>query len=236
MKLSDKLIMVAKWLESEENDLLVSAEDNEKCLNAVATALVSASNIIKKSAEEVKELEPEEASVLNEQSISEMAALATAFDESGDDLLQKQASVLDEILLTLASPRGYVDKVKMIENDRLDQLKKRYKDVKKTHDEMNKVSDSVKDIEKSDAFKKYRPLEAPLNTRYCPDHPGAQIARVGEAQWQCMMDNKVYNFEAGYTTLKGNKVPGGNVSMQTPDSLDVNHEQFVAREDIMRNR
>jgi hypothetical protein len=236
MKLSDKLVIVAKWLESEENDLLVSADEHDECLEIVAGTLVAAASLLKTSAEEVSKIEPEVDSVVNEQSLSEMAALATAFDESGDELLQKQASVLDEILLTLAAPRGYVDKVKMIENDRLDQLKKRYKDVKKTHDEMNKVSDSIKDIEKSPAFKAYRPLEAPLNTRYCPDHPGAQIARVGEAQWQCMMDNKIYNFEAGYTTLKGNKVPGGNVSMQTPDSLDVNHEQFVAREDIMRNR
>lgn len=235
MKLSEKLNILARWLENEENDLLVSAEDNDKCLEIIANTLVNAASILKSCAEKVAAVEPEE-SLINDQNLSELAILAEEFDKSGDSFLQKQASVLDEILLTLAAPRGYVDKVKMIENDRLDQLKKKYKDVKKTHDEMNKISDSIKDIEKSDTFKKYRPLEAPLNTRYCPDHPGAQIARVGESQWQCMMDNKVYNFEAGYTTLKGNKVPGGNVSMQTPDSLDVNHEQFVAREDITRNR
>jgi hypothetical protein len=234
MKLSEKLIIVANWLESAENDLLVSAEDKEGCLEIIASTLVKAANVLKESAEEVSKIEPEENSVVTPESLSDMAAVAEAFDESGDELLQKQASVLDEILLTLAAPRGYVDKVKMIENDRIDQLKKKYKEIKPKHDEMNKISDAVKDIEKAPVYKTYRPLEAPLSTRYCPDHSGAQIARVGEHTWQCMLDHKIYNYDVGFTTLKGNKVPGGDVSLQTPNSLDVNHEVFTTREEITR--
>lgn len=213
MKLSEKLLLVASWLESSENDLLVNAEDNEDCLNVVASSLVKASEAIKAGAAEVSKVEPE--TTITSEKLDELAAVAAAFDESGDELLMKQASVLDEILLTFAAPRNALAAAKHMEDDRIEQLKKKYKDTKVKQDEMNKVSDSVKDIEKSHDYKKYRILEAPLNTKYCPDHAGVSTIRVGEHRVQCPMDHKIYDYETGYTTLDGNKVPGGSVSEQT---------------------
>jgi len=214
MKLSEKLLLVANWLESSENDLLVNAEGDENCLNVVASSLVKASDMIREGAEEVSKIEPEESAMTTEK-LDELAAVAAAFDESGDELLMKQASVLDELLLTLAAPKNAVAAAKQMEDDRIEQLKKKYKDPKVKQDEMNKVSDSIKDIEKSRDYKKYRVLEAPLNTRYCPDHAGVSTIRVGEHRVQCPMDHKVYDFETGFSTLNGNKVPGGDVSEQT---------------------
>ena len=68
--------------------------------------------------------------------------------------------------------------IKQIEK-RIDLLKKKYHDPKEELDKMNKISDSQKAIDKSQMTKEYRILEAPLSTRYCPDHAGAQITRVG---------------------------------------------------------
>jgi hypothetical protein len=213
MKLSDKLLLVAGWLESAENDLLVSAEGNEGCLQTVAAALVQAAEMIYVGAEEVEKIEPKSEGLTAEK-LDEMAAVALAFDESGDELLQKQASVLDDILLTLAAPKNAVAEAKKVADDRIEQLKKNYQDTKKKQDEMNKVSDTLAKIEKSPVSKKYRILEAPLSTRVCPDH-FCQIARVGEHRWQCTLDGKIYDYDAGFTTLDNNKVPGGSPSEQS---------------------
>jgi hypothetical protein len=214
MKLSDKLLLVAGWLESEENDLLVSAERNEKSLEVVAAALVQAAEMLYVGAEEIEKTESKEIG-LTADKLDEMAAVAAAFDESGDELLQKQASVLDEILLTLAAPKNAVAEAKKATDDRIEQLRKDYHDTKKNQDEMNKVSDTLDKVEKSQTYKKYRVLQHELDTRYCPDHAGVSAVRVGERRVQCPLDGKIYDYTAGYNTLDGNKVPGGDVSEQT---------------------
>lgn len=231
MKLSEKLLIVASWLEDSENDLIINAESDESNLNTVAIALVKAATALKEAAGEVSKSEPN----LTPEKLDEIAAVAQAFDESGDDLLQKQASVLDEILLTIAAPRGAAIQFRETQDDRIEQLKKNYKDIKVRHDEMNKVSDAVKAIEKSPMAKQYRPLEAPLSTRYCPDHAGGLVVRVGEHTWQCVLDKKIYNFDAGFKTMQGNAVPGGSVEMQTPDHAEEGHVIFDTRDGRLGN-
>ena len=227
MKLSQKLLIVASWLEDTDNDLLVNAESEPECLTVVASALVQAAEVLKASAVEVSKVETTN---LTPEALDEMAALAQAFDESDDELLKKQASVLDEILLTLAAPKNAVNEHKKAEDDRIEQLKKKYKNTKEPHDEHIKVSDTIKEIEKSPYYREYRPLEAPLSTRSCPDHPGALVARVGEHTWQCMLDKKIYDYETGFTTLNGNKVPGGAVENQIPMQWDQGSLVFDTRE------
>lgn len=218
--------MVASWLEDSENDLIVNAEGNDECLTAVASALVKAAEALKEGAEQVSEVEP----AWTAEKLDELAAVAAAFDESGDELLRKQASVLDEILLTIAAPRGAQSEFREAIDDRIEQLKKKYKGSKEHQDEINKVSDSIKAIEKSPVYKQYRPLEQPLSTRYCPDHPGGLVVRVGEHTWQCVMDKKVYNFDTGFKTMQGNTVPGGSVDLQTPDHAEESHSIFDTRD------
>lgn len=226
MKLSEKILLVANWLDDSENDLIVNAESNQDCLTAVAKALVAASSAMKDCAEEVSKLEPS----ITAESLDEMAAVAKAFDESDDELLKKQASVLDEVLLTIAAPRNAAIDFRQAQDDRIEQLKKKYKDIKIQQDDMNKVSDTVKDIEKSPVYKQYRPLEAPLSSRSCPDHPGVMVVRVGEHVWQCVLDKKIYDYDAGFKTLKGNTVPGGSVEAQTPNHTEEAHTIFDSRQ------
>jgi hypothetical protein len=76
----------------------------------------------------------------------------------------------------------------------------------------------------------------PLSTRCCPDHRGAQMARVGDSVFQCPVDRRTYNFEEGYTDYQGQRVPGGSVAGQTPASADyggIPHRIFDTRENIL---
>lgn len=227
MKLSEKIKLVAGWLENSENDLLVNAEQDEKHLMVVAEALSAASEMLTIASDMVKETE---VNVITPEALDEMAAIATAFDESGDELLRKQASVLDEILLTFGANKSAIEMGRINEDYRIEELKKKYKDTHELQQEMNKVSDSVKKIEESPAYKMHRPMEAPLNSRYCPDHSGVPVIRIGEHEVQCALDSKVYNYEVGYTLMDGTKVPGGDVSQQTklcPDGSQ--HTMFQTR-------
>jgi len=132
--------------------------------------------------------------------------------------------------MTIGAPKNAKFYAKLAEDDKIDQLKKKYKEPKEQMDEVNKIADSLKAIEKSPAYTQHRSLEMPLSTRSCPDHPGAQVARVGDDSWQCSLDNKIYNYEVGFVDMKGNKVPGGSVSEQTPTTHEVPHTVFDSRE------
>lgn len=187
----------------------------------------------------VDDLDVVVASLVTPESLAEMAAIASEFDKSGDPLLMKQAAVLDEILLTIGAHKGAVAAMRRAQDEEIARIKaeaaesKEGKDpytlAKKVHDKSNNVAEAQAAIQK---IKDYRPMEAPLNTRTCPDHPGAQMARVAESTWQCSLDKGIYNYENGYTTMKGNKIPGGDVSNQTQALYDRPNEftSFETRE------
>lgn len=230
MRISELLIAIASWLESPENEAILLAEYDDKCLEAVAHTCVSAAEILKQGAAEVEKIEPEKDHSLTPEALDDLNAFITAFDKSGDAELQKAASVLDELLLTVAVPPSLIENHKKAQENRLDVLKQKYEDAKKQIDEVNKVKESAKAIDKSPMFKEYRIMEHPLSSRSCPDHAGAQMGRVGENMWQCAMDKKIYNYLTGYTDEKGNKVPGGDVAEQTKMYHEEPHALFDTRE------
>ncbi len=238
---------LASELESSDNVALRS-EDDEQALETVALACLQAAELFKKAAAEVETIKSASSGAAGGESfehqqegdespfeftaeqIDEMAALATEFDNSEDELLQKQASVLDAILTTISRPRGLKAAANAAEDKKIEALKKEYSKTKEKLDEMNKVSETIKAIEKSPAYKQYRPLEEGLSSRTCPDHPGELMARVGEHEYQCQLDKKIYNWETGFKTLKGNSVPGGSVDEQTKMQTET-HQMFNTRDD-----
>lgn len=156
----------------------------------------------------------------------DIAGLASMFDATGDEFLQKQAEALDEILLTIGASKREVAEAKKAQDREIERIKASaskeesegedpYKLVKKQHDKELKVDETRREI--ADKVKSYRPLEAPLKTRTCPDHPGAQMSRIRDNTYQCSLDKSVYNYEAGFTTMKGNKIPGTSVENQSQD-------------------
>lgn len=182
--------------------------------------------------------EPVEAHKAHNREASEleaMAALASAFDSSDDPVLQKQAAILDELLLTVAANPQDIQNIKMAQSKKIDELAKKYKQVKEFQDKDMKISESEKALDKSDIYsKEYRLMEAPLSARTCPDHPGTMLSRAGDGLWQCAMDRKIYDFNAGFETVDGSKVPGSDVSMQTKITPEVGLSLFSDRETRLR--
>lgn len=50
-----------------------------------------------------------------------------------------------------------------------------------------------------------------LSTRYCPDHHGVMIKRIGEGSYQCELDGKVYNWNEGFKDYYGNVFPANQI-------------------------
>lgn len=228
MRVSEMLQAIASWLESPNNEALLLAEYHEDSAKIVAESCVLAAALLKTAADEVSEVEPPPPSNITPDAVEGIAALAAAFDASGDPGLKKQASVLDELLLSIAAPPP--NERQDLLDARTEELKKKYEDPRKELHEVNKLADSEKAIDKSNMTKEYKILEAPLSSRYCPDHPGVQIARIGEHMWQCELDKKSYNFETGFELNNGSKVPGGDVSQQTQTLEIPYHAIFDTRE------
>jgi len=230
MRIAELLTAMATWLESPENEALRLAEDDEDCAKVVAESCVLAAALLKTAAAEVDAIEPPEPSQITPESIEGLANLAAAFDASGDLELKKQASVIDELLLSIAAPPNAYAERKDLQDQRLIALKQKYEEPRKELHDTNLIGRSEKAIEKSNMIKRLNILEAPLSTRYCPDHAGVQIARVGEHMWQCEMDKKTYNFDSGFELNDGTKVPGGDVAQQTQGLNVPYHAIFDTRE------
>lgn len=231
MRVSDLLTAMATWLESPENEAILLAEDNEECLEAVATACLAAAEILKGAAAEAEILEPAEPSKLTPEALDHLQLVMTAFDTSGDADLQKTASVIDELLLTIATP-DWAKTFKESKDNRLDTLERLYKDPKKELDALYKTKESAEKIDQSKIFEPhtFRSQQFALQSRSCPDHPGAGLARIGTDEWQCQMDKKVYNWRTGFTLETGEKVLGGEVQNQTPNYYPNPHSLFDSRE------
>ena len=229
MRISELLNAMAAWLASPNNEAMLLAETDEKCMQVVAESCVLAAELLKKAADEVDTIEPPAESLITEESISETAAFATVLDRSGDPQLKKMASVLDELLLSIAAPPNAVSTSKARLDQRAEDLRVKYEQPRKDLHDYNKIGVSEKAIDKSNMTKEYRILQAPLETRCCPDHPGAQMARVGERMYQCELDKKTYNYGSGFTLENGDKVPGGSVDQQTQGLNTPFHAIFDTR-------
>jgi hypothetical protein len=218
MRISELLTAMASWLESPNNEAFLLSEYDEQSLKVVAEACVKAATELKIAAQTVEEIEPPVESVITSESIEELAGLAAVLDSSGDDGLKKQASVIDELLLTIAAGNKYAERKDLL-NDRLEQIKKNYQEPKEILDQMNSKSQAIKAIDKSKMTDHIEINEQPLSTRTCLQHPGAQLARVGEHQWRCELDGKIYNYDTGFKLDNGVQVPGGDVSLQTQNQI-----------------
>lgn len=170
-----------------------------------------------------------------QEGLDEIAKLAGVFDKSEDEKLHKVASVMDELLLTIAVDPDWSKSFKAAQKKQIDDLKRKYQDVKESLDKVLAVEDTKKAITDSKYYEVKRPLEAPLSQRACPDHQ-TPMSRVGEDTFQCPLDKKIYNWREGFTTEKGAKIPGGGVEEQTKINTHQPHTIFDNREDRMMGR
>lgn len=209
----DELAMVAEKLDGDE--------DFNKYSNSIDNVLEILSNKDSNLAEDLENI----------------SNLAMAFDNSDDIELQKEASVLDEILLTIGAPKGGNYNFKAAEEAEIEKIRAKYragadKFYNVGRERENKIADeSNKVIEQK--VKQYKPNEHALSTRCCPDHAGVGLIRIADQTWQCSLDKKIFNYESGFKLEDGSQVPGGSVAQQSQNMAD-NVEQnlnFSTRQD-----
>lgn len=231
MRISEMLISIANWLENPNNEAILLSEYDDNCLKIVSNSCIEAAQLLKTAAEKVEEVEPPAPSNLTPESIEELASIATAFDASNDPNLKKQASVIDELLLSIAAPEDAIKKQKSYLDQRIEDLKYKYNHPRESLAEDMKSEATVKAIEDSDMIKEYRVMQAPLNTRYDPDHAGVLLNRIGDGIWQSEMTKKIYDFKEGFKLNNGMIVPGSSVSEQTQVDPREFHSVFDTREE-----
>lgn len=202
-EVSKYLKSLADWMENPNNEAMILADSDVEDLAIVAIALTECSKLIKEA--------------MN--------------DLNSKERIQKQASMLDDLLISISSSSDEVDK-KMAEMDlAIENIKIRRAELNKSG---KKIADykeeQLKNIEDSGITKNYKNLEAPLSTRYCPDHPGVMVNRVDENTWQCELDHKTYNFTTGFKLQDGSQVSGGDVSNQTKTFDNNEFTNFDTRE------
>lgn len=224
MNIVDKLRKLSESIEQQAGELIVEADSTEIC-EMIANATAAAATALEKTAMALEVAG--HATIITPETLDEMAAIAEAFDQSGDPLLKKQASVLDEILLTIGAPKEELRRIKDANEEELDKLRAKYR-TQTREDLYTKARDSLNEqnlVEKTrkaveTQVKPRRPLQESLSTRYPPDMPGGHLTRIGDGVYQCVTTGKIYDYKNGYTTSKGNQIPGTCVERQTTDLGD----------------
>lgn len=253
MSLSKMFEDLALKIGSEDNEIVkaIGAEPEGKIAKTASKALTELIQFLFSAADILKGMQKEEpvettghdvGSHVDTSGLEMIASLATIFDSEPG--LEKMASVLDEILLTIGAPKGALNKIKNAEDNEVDKLRAKYREeasvkaysgAKEQEAKNNNTDEALKAIEKG--VKAYRPNEHALSTRYSPDMPGVPLMRIGDGIFQDLITKKIYNFESGYTDNEGNKIPGGSVSNQTQQLGDrlPEHSNFSSREQILNN-
>lgn len=221
----------ASWLEDADNEIYSLLEEHEPSVEIAARACIQAAEILKKATLDIQIV-----SGIQEQkedmatALEKLRVLADEFDNSGDAILMKRAGLLDEILLTIAADVNEQTKFRTRMNEKINEIKKRSQDLNKIATEPN----NSQSTDNTPRGKNYEENEASLSTRYCPDHPGVQVYRQEDNVVQCSLDGKVYDYKEGFTTAKGNRVPGTMVENQT--KLDSHVSNPLATEDTRETR
>lgn len=249
---SHKLLELAKTVRAESSKILAQAAgtpEYPKLLESLAAS--------------VEFLETGAGQKAGADRLSALVALANVLDESRDTVLMKYAAVLDGVIEEEALKKKEAQYTRYNFPEGFDKLKQRLEKEKVQKPDTWEAIDKIRETDRTDkresnyggAYKKrkdeacrpaevhrqykeqvahYRPLQMPLSTRTCPDHPGAQMMRVADNTYQCSLDHRIYPWNEGFVTYKGNVVPGGDVANQIKDwNAGVGHYLFQTRESQM---
>ena len=208
----DLLKSTASWLDNPDNEVYALLEFDEDSLNITAKACTLASAILQKAALDLQVVsgieDTNKYSFDMADALDGLNSLASEFEISNNPDLVKKASLLEDILLTISSSVEEQSKFKQAIQKKIEDIKKKSKQANSVIKVESAESKSSTDNEKG---KELRPLQSTLSTRSCPDHPGVMLVRISDGLCYCPLNGKQYDFAAGYTTEKGNKVPGTSV-------------------------
>ncbi len=150
-----------------------------------------------------------------------LAKVANALDEEGD---LKVSNAIDLLLKSAAEKKqnnlydSDASRAKSLISDKNDKRKDFYYDVPYEGLRMTKNEG--------------------LSTRYSPDYPGVSLVRLEDGVYQDSLNGKVYDFNLGWTSEKGQVFTGGSVADQTPAIDDRNsyYQTFDDRQSRERTR
>jgi len=71
------------------------------------------------------------------QNIQDLGEISRAFEKSSDPNLRKQAALFDELLLTIAAPKNWLQEKRAAESERINSLKKKYNETRVEFDKKN---------------------------------------------------------------------------------------------------
>lgn len=203
-KLNQEVEKLVQALKSPDNKLMVLAsEEEDAVLERVALACHMAAHFLKGAISR---------ETVGSEDVDNLALLAESLAESKDPEVLKMAASLDRSLIALSQKTS----------DLYQENNDYYRNSIGAEKSIKAIKDKVKD---------YRPNEAPLKTRSCPEHPGNGLIRVSDNEYQCSLDKKIFDFKNGYTLAGSGKVPGGDVALQShvndnrPNTMD-----FTTRE------
>lgn len=211
----DLLKSTAAWLDDPDNEVYALLEFDEDSLNITAKACTLASAILQKAALDIQMVSGIEDT--NKYSydmvdvLDGLNSIASEFELSDNPDLVRKASLLEDILLTITSTVEEQAKFKSA-------VQKKIEDIKKKSKEAGSVIKAESAAEKeTPKNKELRPLEAPLTTRHCSDHPGVMLVRISDGVFYCPLNGKQYDYNSGFTTENGHKVPATSVKGQSDD-------------------
>lgn len=228
-------------LNTELSDLLDYLDKNDAKKEANIL-----NNLIKESGEKhealEKDLDQPNADLKVEDVLDKLSKIADKLDAAGAG---EQADMIDEFLLKHAAkkskqkdsaPESMVD----WQDEEDTEQSKRY-DSKHHHSMQIREPKTDKERLNLEGYSdnhhvhSYQNVKEAASTRYCPEHIGITMGRVGESTFQCPLDGKMYNWEVGFTDYDGKFHSGGSVSSQTTDSsgVDVSHRIFDSRDNIL---
>lgn len=241
MAISIDLRILASKLEKSSDELIAEAAlKGPEYLEKISTAIAAASTLLTSVADDIDtNLTTAD---LSSSDLDKIATLSEKLASSKDPEIRKQANVLDEILLTIAAPKNAVAEAKQMKEDAVNELAAKYRSdkidelyhkPKKDLHKMHGFADMAKAVDTQ--VKDFRPLEAPLQTRYSPDMPGTPMVRITDGVYQDVTTGKIFDYINGYSTAKGNKIPGCSVANQIRDLGDQRHQSgmFETRDTIL---
>ncbi len=223
-----------KKFQETEADSCLEGMEGRTCCSVATEAIADSIALLEEACDAAVSLledRDEECRGTVEENLEDIASIAEAFDESGDAILQKKAAAIDEILVAFANRPELITFAKSTSEDEINRLREKMRGPKTSKNpEDKKLAAMRAAVDKK--IRRYRPMEAPLSTRYSPDMPGNMLTRIADGVYQDPMTGQIYNHSTGYTTNKGNEIPGYGVEHQLPSSEQNYFEApFTTRED-----
>ena len=131
MSVSTSLKQLAESLQQEADSVLSEAEYDPKLFSLIADIVAGSITRLEKASEQLEGVDP----AVTEETLETIAYLAASLDESDDKLLQKKASLLDELLVTISAPKNSVAQAKAQSEKELNRLREEYR--AKTREDLN---------------------------------------------------------------------------------------------------